>query len=154
MSATVATAALGALGILAAFFGPTWRERSLERRRDRRDFRASRRLVAHELWIFSEELKLILDLGMELETPPEVEILVDRAWKEHQVTLAALLRDEELWAELSATYRGVVAMQRTLTIGVKDGEPLGEFAMDAARSAQGRAAAAAQRLIVAEPLLD
>jgi hypothetical protein len=125
----------------------------LERRRDEREFRAARRRVAHELYLFSEELKIILQMGVEFEMPPGVEILRDTAWKEHESTLAALLDDEELWAELSAVYRGVLAMQRTLTIDVTEGKPLEDRAIDAARTSQARAAAAAQRLVEANPLL-
>jgi hypothetical protein len=53
----ISTAALGLAGIVATFFAPTWTERKMERRRERRELRTAQPSVAGEMRLLALDLR-------------------------------------------------------------------------------------------------
>jgi hypothetical protein len=99
------TAAVGIAGITAAFFAPTWSSRRIEQRREQRDFRRARRLVANELALAVEGLSFVLE-GARIPLTDHLSdpiFLPTAAWKSERTVLATLL-DEFDWLALSRAY--------------------------------------------------
>jgi len=117
----LATAAVGIVGIAAAFFAPTWSERAIGRRQRERDFRVAKRLVAHELARLEAHLHVLSQSGV-IE-PEIVGLLESPEWDAHKTTLALSLPGE-VWRALGHIYATVEGLRTVLALG--RGEPVSD----------------------------
>jgi type II secretory pathway pseudopilin PulG len=112
--AFIATAVVAVAGIAATFFAPSWSERTIERRREARDFRAAKRLVALELRRLTFDLNAIGGAPTAFD-PASVGFLDLREWDAHKATLARSLPDN-VWVSVRDTYTTVEKTRAALTI--------------------------------------
>src|SRR5688500_5451082 len=100
----MATAVVGLAGILAAFLAPTWSTKEIERREERREFRAAQRLVVDELAAVALSLKSATGADREVTLailvrdpfPPPQSQLATPEWTTHKTTLAESL-PPQMW---------------------------------------------------------
>src|SRR5512132_2846545 len=154
------TAAVGIAGIAAAFFAPNWTSRRIEQRRERRDFRRARRLVANELALAAEGLSFVLEVARipltdQLSDPI---FLPTAAWRSEGTVLATLLDDEADWLVLSRAYelfariRGSLFEEAGLVEEGLRPQDLDDRTRANVETAVEIVSAACEKLLAAEPL--
>lgn len=107
------TGVLGLAGIAAAFFAPTWTQRQLEQRRERREFRQAKRLVSQELRRLAAELQTVQ------RSDPSVldggDMLRVDAWESHKATLASAVTDDA-WDAVEKAYAHTAWVRRMVVV--------------------------------------
>lgn len=109
------TALLGLAGILAAFFAPTWTERKIAQRREDKELRQARRLVAQELQQLASDLLTIARqrVGMTHESGP---FLTSAEWPAHKGTLSRDLGQDD-WRLVANVYTHVHQFRQLFALG-------------------------------------
>src|SRR5437764_8519104 len=93
LAGVIATGVVGLAGIAAAFFAPAWSQERLERRRELRDFRSARRLVAQELYLAHVDT-IVHDKPGALP-PDALDFFQTSEWDAHKATLSRELADAD-----------------------------------------------------------
>jgi hypothetical protein len=115
-AAVLTTGAIGLAGIVATFFAPTWSQRKLEQRRERRVFRTAQRLVLDEMAILEGQAETYV-VGLEsgsrhgAKWTANTGVFVAREWPAHREVLSASLPDDVWWVVAQA-YRSVALSQQ------------------------------------------
>ena len=104
--ATLVTAALGIVAVVATFFSPTWTERKIQRRRELRAFRKAKRLIANELRAVAVGCRSMLDHPAAFGDPDEVitDVCFPMAeWEAHKTVLSESAPDQ-VWKLADLVY--------------------------------------------------
>lgn len=113
-AAVLTTGAIGLAGIVATFFAPTWSQRRIEQRRERRVFRTAQRLVSAEMALLegdADALITVLESGAPYHAKAAATPhFVVSEWPAHRETLSASLPDD-VWAVVARAYRSVALTQ-------------------------------------------
>jgi hypothetical protein len=109
-----------AVAVVAAFYGPAFVERVVQRRREERDFRQAQRLVAHELDRLGGDLQFTSEQSVAI-SPDSIGFFSTHEWEAHKTTLARLL-DQQTWAVVASVYAAISRI-RYLVVATGPGQP-------------------------------
>jgi hypothetical protein len=102
------TGLVGLGGILAAFFAPTRTQRTIERRREAREFRRARRVVADEMSGAADGFRFVAQIGRIPDGPllESSAFMPSEAWLAERGVLATSL-DNDVWQVVSRAMAGL-----------------------------------------------
>lgn len=145
------TGLIGFVGIVATFFAPTWTQRTIERRRERREFRRAMRVVADEMQGAAVALRFSAEKSTPLAEWME-SFLVLAAWEAERAVLAASLTDD-VWQTVSHTAEGMTKGRLALSVAPSD-KPLRPEWLAIMQTQADELDRAAKLLLDARPLTD
>jgi hypothetical protein len=104
---------VGLAGIVGTFFAPTWAQRSIAQRSEKREFRRAQRLVAEELQTIVGHLEFLSKEGR-VPTINKEHMLPTSDWEEYRHVLAMSLSDRD-WDELPTVMQSMEPHRRLIT---------------------------------------
>jgi hypothetical protein len=145
------TGTVGLAGIIGTFFAPTWAQRSIALRNEKREFRRARRLVVEELQTIVRDLEFLSKEG-HVPIINKGQMLPTSAWDEYRDVLTMSLSDRD-WAELPTVIGGMETHRRLIS-SADSGATLSADALQFVSLSIVAANAARDRLQKAKPLTD